>query len=134
MKCPPPLTTDRLLDKLVGEYVEPQCVSPTFLIDHPQIMSPLAKYHRSSPGLTERFELFVCCRELCNAYTELNNPFVQRNLFERQAKAKAQGDDEQWVDYNFLTGLPFLLINSSSCKPWNMLFLLQLVGVLELTD
>jgi len=109
VKCPPPLTTARLLDKLVGEFVEPSCVDPTFLIDHPQIMSPLAKYHRSTPGLTERFELFVCSRELANAYTELNNPFVQRELFLRQAKDKDEGDDEQWVDYNFLTALEHAL-------------------------
>ena len=58
--CPPPRTTARLIDKLVGEYLEPSFNSPTFLCDHPEIMSPLAKYHRSIPSLTERFELFVC--------------------------------------------------------------------------
>lgn len=71
---------------MVGEYVEPQCVSPTFIIDHPQIMSPLAKYHRTVPGLSERFELFINTKEVVNAYTELNDPIKQRELFEEQMK------------------------------------------------
>jgi len=70
----------------VGHFIEPECLSPTFIIDHPQIMSPLAKYHRSEPGLTERFELFVNHHEICNAYTELNDPFVQKELFLDQMK------------------------------------------------
>uniref|UniRef100_A0A1B0BQS9 Aminoacyl-tRNA synthetase class II (D/K/N) domain-containing protein n=1 Tax=Glossina palpalis gambiensis TaxID=67801 RepID=A0A1B0BQS9_9MUSC len=75
-------TTARLLDKLVGE----------FICDHPQIMSALAKYYRNVPGLTERFELFVMKKEICNAYTELNDPVVQRERFEQQANDKAAGD------------------------------------------
>lgn len=54
VECPPPRTTARLLDKLVGEFIEETCVNPTFIIEHPQIMSPLAKWHRTIPGLTER--------------------------------------------------------------------------------
>ena len=83
-----------MIDEFVAEYLESTCMNPTFICDHPQIMSPLAKYHRSRPGLTERFELFVNTRELCNAYTELNDPIVQRQLFSGQADAKAMGDDE----------------------------------------
>ncbi|CAM9539236.1 unnamed protein product [Ascophyllum nodosum] len=94
LECAPPHTTARLLDKLVGDFLEDKCVHPTFIMDHPEIMSPLAKYHRSRPGLTERFELFVCGRELCNAYTELNNPVVQRQRFLDQSKASVAGDDE----------------------------------------
>ncbi|EDO45972.1 predicted protein [Nematostella vectensis] len=106
--CAPPRTTARLLDKLVGEFLESQCVSPTFIIDHPEIMSPLSKWHRKEKGLTERFELFVCCKEICNAYTELNDPMVQRERFEQQAKDKAAGDDEaMFVDENFCTSLEF---------------------------
>jgi lysyl-tRNA synthetase class 2 len=106
--CSPPQTTARLLDKLVGEYVEVQCVNPTFICDHPQIMSPLAKWHRGAPGLTERFELFVNCKEVANAYTELNDPIKQRELFTQQAAAKAEGDDEaMFVDENFLTALEY---------------------------
>ncbi|EKX47161.1 hypothetical protein GUITHDRAFT_157671 [Guillardia theta CCMP2712] len=106
--CPPPRTTARLIDKLVGEYLEPSFNSPTFLCDHPEIMSPLAKYHRSIPSLTERFELFVCGKELCNAYTELNDPFVQRERFDAQAKDKASGDDEaMFKDETFLNALEY---------------------------
>lgn len=74
--------------QLVGEFLEEQCINPSFIVDHPQVMSPLAKYHRSLPGLTERFELFVCKKEVCNAYTELNDPVDQRNRFEQQAKVQ----------------------------------------------
>ena len=108
VECSPPQTTARLLDKLVGEFIESQCVNPTFICDHPQIMSPLAKWHRSLPGMTERFELFVNCREVANAYTELNDPLRQRELFAQQASAKAQGDDEaMFVDENFCTALEY---------------------------
>jgi lysyl-tRNA synthetase class 2 len=108
VECPPPRTTARLLDKLVGDFLEENCINPTFICDHPQIMSPLAKYHRSLAGLTERFELFVMKKEICNAYTELNDPVVQRERFEQQAADKAAGDDEaQLVDENFCTALEY---------------------------
>ncbi|XP_043290759.1 lysine--tRNA ligase isoform X2 [Cervus canadensis] len=108
VECPPPRTTARLLDKLVGEFLEVACINPTFICDHPQIMSPLAKWHRSKKGLTERFELFVMKKEICNAYTELNDPVRQRELFEEQAKAKAAGDDEaMFIDETFCTALEY---------------------------
>lgn len=108
IECPAPRTVARLLDKLVGEFLEEQCINPSFICDHPQIMSPLAKYHRSATGLTERFELFVMKKEVCNAYTELNDPFVQRQRFEQQAADKKAGDDEaQMVDENFCTALEY---------------------------
>lgn len=108
VECSAPQTTARLLDKLVGEYIESQCVNPTFICDHPQIMSPLAKWHRTLQGMTERFELFVNCREVANAYTELNDPLRQRELFAQQANAKAQGDDEaMFIDENFCTALEY---------------------------
>lgn len=91
-----------------GDFIEVNCINPTFICDHPQVMSPLAKYHRSSPGLTERFELFVMKKEVCNAYTELNDPFVQRERFAQQAKDQAAGDDEAMhVDENFCTALEY---------------------------
>lgn len=108
VECSNPRTTARLLDKLVGDYLEVQCNNPTFIMDHPQVMSPLAKWHRSEPGLTERFELFVCQKEVCNAYTELNDPLVQRQMFSNQAKDKAAGDDESmFYDEGFCTALEY---------------------------
>lgn len=108
IECSPPQTNARMLDKLVGEFIEETCVNPTFIINHPQMMSPLAKAHRDKPGLCERFEAFVCKKEIANAYTELNDPFDQRLRFEEQANQKAQGDDEaQLIDENFCTSLEF---------------------------
>lgn len=108
VECPPPRTSARLLDKLVGEFVEVHCVNPTFITEHPIIMSPLSKWHRSIPGLTERFELFVSKKEVVNGYTELNDPFIQRQRFEQQAKDKAAGDEEaQCVDETFCNALEY---------------------------
>lgn len=106
--CSAPRTSARLLDKLVGEYLEVDCISPTFITGHPQMMSPLAKKHRDRAGICERFELFVATKELCNAYTELNDPFDQRERFAQQADDKAAGDDEaQMIDENFCQSLEF---------------------------
>lgn len=106
VECPPPRTSARLLDKLVGHFLEVNCINPTFITEHPQIMSPLAKWHRSVSGLTERFELFVLKKEIVNAYTELNDPMVQRDRFEQQSKDKAAGDDEaQMIDETFCVAL-----------------------------
>lgn len=107
MECAPPLTNARMLDKLVGE-LEDMCINPTFIFGHPQMMSPLAKYHRSVPGICERFEVFVATKEICNAYTELNDPFDQRARFEEQARQKDQGDDEaQLIDETFCNALEY---------------------------
>ncbi|KAI9890489.1 MAG: lysyl-tRNA synthetase [Vezdaea aestivalis] len=108
VECASPLTNARMIDALVGEFIEDKCVNPSFIIGHPKMMSPLAKDHRSQPGLCERFEAFVCKKEIINAYTELNNPFEQRERFEEQARQKAQGDDEaQLVDETFCTALEY---------------------------
>lgn len=107
LDCAPPLTNARMLDKLVGE-LEDMCINPTFIFGHPQMMSPLAKSDRETPGLCERFEVFVATKEICNAYTELNDPFDQRQRFEEQARQKAQGDDEaQMVDEVFCNALEY---------------------------
>ncbi|EPQ29433.1 uncharacterized protein PFL1_03188 [Pseudozyma flocculosa PF-1] len=104
--CSEPRTCSRLIDKLTGEFIENQCVNPSFIVGHPQVMSPLAKRHREIPGLCERFEAFVATKEICNAYTELNDPWVQRANFEEQARQKDAGDDEaQAVDHVFLDAL-----------------------------
>ena len=108
LDCAAPRTAARLMDKLIGEYLEEQCISPTFICEHPIIMSPLAKYHRSKPGVTERFEAFVAKKEIANAYTELNNPMVQADRFKQQQKDKAAGDDEaQDFDQDFVTALEY---------------------------
>lgn len=108
VECRAPRTVARLVDKLVGHFLEDNIINPTFVTEHPEMMSPLAKTHRSKPGLTERFELFVCKREVCNAYTELNNPMVQRKRFQEQAKQATQGDDEAQVhDEDFCLSLEY---------------------------
>lgn len=108
IECANPRSTSRLIDKLVGALLEVNCKDPTFIIDHPQIMSPLAKWHRNELGLTERFELFCNYHEIVNAYTELNDPVVQLEAFKSQAQAKEAGDDEaQCIDPNFVTALEY---------------------------
>lgn len=116
VECVAPRTTPRLLDKLVGRFLEETCIHPTFICDFPQIMSPLAKCHRSIPGLTERFELFVMKKEVSNAYTELNDPVIQRERFAQQACNKKAGDDEaQLIDENFCTALEYALPPTGGC-------------------
>ena len=106
--CPAPKTAARMVDRLVGELIEPECVNPTFLTDHPQVMSPLAKWHRDDPSLSERFELFAAGMELANAYTELNDPHVQEEMFKAQMDAKAMGDDEaQEIDHHYVRTLSY---------------------------
>jgi len=106
----PPHTNARLLDCLCEHFLEGESNNPTFIMDQPVCMSPLAKYHRDDPELTERFECFVMGKEICNAYTELNNPRVQRERFTAQMKDKAQGDDEAMqIDEGFCTALDHAL-------------------------
>lgn len=106
IKLPEPPTTAKLIDKLTETYIEPLCWNPTFIINHPTIMSPLAKGHRNDNRLTERFELFVAGMELCNAYTELNDPMVQLERFKSQQKDKKSGDSEAHIiDHEFIEAL-----------------------------
>jgi lysyl-tRNA synthetase class 2 len=106
--CSAPRTSARLLDKLVGDFIEVKCISPAFICEHPMMMSPLAKAHRSKPGLCERFECFVATKEICNAYTELNDIFDQRERFAEQARQKDAGDDEaQVIDEVFCNALEY---------------------------
>jgi lysyl-tRNA synthetase class 2 len=108
LDCPPPRSIARLVDKLCGHFIEDGITTkPAFITEHPQVMSPLAKHHRKKEGLTERFELFLMGRELCNAYTELNDPLRQLECFERAARAAADGDEEMQgkIDYDFVTAL-----------------------------
>ena len=96
----------KLLDQISGEYVEPRLVQPTFLIDHPVELTPLAKRKVDDPRYVERFELFAIGFELGNAYTELNDPLDQRARFVEQAGLRAAGDDEaELIDEDFLHAL-----------------------------
>ena len=113
LECSAPRSLARLLDKLVAHFIEDNpenWTRPFFICDHPVIMSPLAKYHRSIPHCTERFELFLAGAEICNAYTELNDPKVQRERFTGQMAEAAAGDDEaQPHDEGFCTAMEYAL-------------------------
>jgi lysyl-tRNA synthetase class 2 len=99
-------TWPQLVDELVSRYVEPTLRQPTFLLDFPIEISPLAKQHRSAPGLVERFEAFVGGMEIANAFTELNDPDEQRRRFESQRRFAAEGDEEaQPYDEAFVQAL-----------------------------
>lgn len=110
IKIDEPKTLARILDKLVGYFIEPECINPTFIMNHPLIMSPLAKKHRSKPGLTERFELFFNGKEIVNAYTELNDPFDQRERLQQQAREHEAGNNEAMLmDESFCVALEYAL-------------------------
>ncbi len=98
----------KLIDEIFGAKVEANLVQPTYITDYPIEMTPLAKKHRSEPGLVERFELFVNGKEIANAYSELNDPIDQRERFEDQLKLAARGDDEAMaMDEDFLRALEY---------------------------
>jgi lysyl-tRNA synthetase, class II len=102
------LSRGKLIDELFGELVEPKLIQPTFITDYPREMSPLAKPKRGDDELTERFELIVAGRELLNAYSELNDPFDQRQRFEAQAEMRAGGDEEAHpVDIDYIRALEY---------------------------
>lgn len=107
LELPSPPTYGRMLDRLIGGVVEPRCLRPTFVVDHPVLMSPLARSRPDAPWLAERFELFVLGRELCNAYGELSDPDEQRRRFAAQvAERERRGDDEaHGMDERFLDAL-----------------------------
>lgn len=110
LKCEPPQRTARLLDKLADHFLGETCVNPTLIMNHPVIMSHLAKYHRSKQGLTERFELYVNKCELINAYTELNDPVVQREQFAKLLKDPRPIDPEANIlDETFCKALEYRL-------------------------
>lgn len=98
----------KLIDEIFGEKCEGNFIQPTFITDYPIEMSPLTKKHRSKEGLTERFELMVCGKEVANAYSELNDPIDQRERFEAQAALSERGDDEaMFIDNDFLRALEY---------------------------
>ena len=98
----------KLIDKLFGELVEPGLMHPTFVLDHPKELSPLAKPHRRDARLTERFELYIGGAEIFNAFSELNDPIDQRERFEAQTALREAGDDEaQQIDDDYIRALEY---------------------------
>ncbi len=102
------LSRPKVLDEMFQELVESRIDTPTFVVDYPIELSPLAKPKRGSPGLTERFELFARGKELANAFSELNDPIDQRQRFEAQARLRDAGDDEaSGVDEDYLRAMEY---------------------------
>ena len=97
-----------LIDQIFGEKCEHQLIQPTFITDYPLEMSPLAKKHRSHPGLVERFEAICNRKEICNSFSELNDPIDQRERFEEQLELGKRGDEEAMtLDEDFLRALEY---------------------------
>ncbi len=98
----------KLIDEVFGAFVEPTLLQPTFITDYPVELSPLAKRHRARPGLVERFEMICNGKEICNAFSELNDPQDQRARFEEQARLRAAGDEEAMqIDEDYLRALEY---------------------------
>ncbi|MBQ3539276.1 MAG: lysine--tRNA ligase [Bacteroidaceae bacterium] len=98
----------KLIDEIFGEFCEGNYIQPTFITDYPIEMSPLTKRHRNNPDLTERFELMVNGKELCNAYSELNDPIDQAERFQEQLRLSEKGDDEaMFIDQDFVRALEY---------------------------
>jgi lysyl-tRNA synthetase class 2 len=98
----------KLIDAIFGDKCEQHLTQPTFVIDYPIELSPLTKRHRDNPALTERFELFVGGKEICNAYSELNDPIDQLERFREQVRMKEKGDDEaMFIDMDFVRALEY---------------------------
>jgi len=105
---PEALSGPKLLDEMFQALVEPKLIVPTFVVDYPVELSPLAKPKRGNPKLTERFELFANGKEMANAFSELNDPLDQRRRFEAQAKLRAAGDEEApGVDEDYLRAMEY---------------------------
>ncbi|WP_276499156.1 lysine--tRNA ligase [Pontibacter litorisediminis] len=108
IRTDPTMGKAKLIDEIFGETTEPYLIQPTFITDYPVEMSPLAKKHRSKPGLVERFEAICNGKEICNAFSELNDPVDQRARFEEQLELARRGDVEAMaLDEDFLRALEY---------------------------
>jgi lysyl-tRNA synthetase class 2 len=103
---PHPQTASKMIDKLIGHFIEDKIINPTFIVGHPRIMCPLAKTHPNDKNLTQRFELFIMGKEVANAYSELNDPNEQLERFQEQLK-NSRGDEEiaGEIDYDYIESL-----------------------------
>ena len=108
VELPKELTWGRLLYEVFDRVVEEKLIQPTFILDYPVEVSPLAKKKASDPRLTERFEFFITAREMGNAFSELNDPLDQRERFLAQVKERQKGDDEaQMMDEDYVNALMY---------------------------
>ena len=104
----PTMGKGKIIDAIFGDKCEPNLIQPTFITDYPVEMSPLAHKHKSKPGLVERFEAICNGKEICNAFSELNDPIDQRSRFEEQLELGKRGDDESMVlDEDFLRAMEY---------------------------
>lgn len=108
LEIDPSMGYGKLIDEIMSNLVEPKLIQPTHIVDYPIELSPLAKKHRTDPRLVERFESFIASREMCNAFSELNDPIDQKSRFEAQMKLRESGDDEaQVMDDDFIQALEY---------------------------
>jgi len=109
LEVDPAMGTGKLIDEIFGTFVEPHLIQPTFITDYPVELSPLAKRHREKDGLVERFEAICNGKEICNAFSELNDPLDQRERFEEQVRLATAGDEEavNAIDEDFLRALEY---------------------------
>lgn len=109
-------TKGKLIDEIFSQKIEHELIQPTFVVDYPLEISPLAKKHRAKEGLVERFEAYVGGREICNAFTELNDPIDQKQRLVEQSKMREAGDDEaQQIDDDFIRALEYGMPPTAGC-------------------
>jgi len=108
LELEPGISWGEIVNEVFEQLVEPELIQPTFIVDYPVEISPLAKRKEDNPALTYRFELFICGREIANAFSELNDPIDQRERFMEQVKKRAAGDEEaHMMDEDFITALEY---------------------------